>query len=332
MMKKYMLVDLFTGSYNEENTGHEILNDVKNSITRKYYGYLPPHDDPNIQNLGASKNDEYIDDILIVFVRRISDETPCRIVTGFYPNARVYSKKQSGEKLGRRFTDKDGSVKVASYTMESERYYPVTSEFALLIETRKYNSHMFRKQRVYCGKYPELDDLVIDYIGRLIDGEALEDDIIAQQELQEIKGANNDTIQEAPNRMVKLENQPSGKKVLRNPELAKSAIIRAQNQCEVDASHATFINKRGKPYMEGHHLIPCTEKNATSIWHQFNRNIDCIENIVSLCPTCHRAIHLGNHTEKRKILNELLIRRLPGLKQININVNEKYVMRLYGLD
>lgn len=84
--------------------------------------------------------------------------------------------------------------------------------------------------------------------------------------------------------------------------------------------------------MEGHHLIPCTEKNATSIWHQFNRNIDCIENIVSLCPTCHRAIHLGNQTEKRKILNELLIRRLPGLKQININVNEKYVMRLYGLD
>ena len=48
-----MLVDLFSGSYNEENIGHELLNDQKNPITGKYYGYLPPHDNPNILELGA---------------------------------------------------------------------------------------------------------------------------------------------------------------------------------------------------------------------------------------------------------------------------------------
>ena len=59
MLKKYMLVDLFSGSYNEENIGHELLNDKKNSITGKYYGYLPPHDNPNILELGASRADNF---------------------------------------------------------------------------------------------------------------------------------------------------------------------------------------------------------------------------------------------------------------------------------
>ena len=38
MLKRYMLVDLFSGSYNEENIGHELLNDQKNPITGKYLG------------------------------------------------------------------------------------------------------------------------------------------------------------------------------------------------------------------------------------------------------------------------------------------------------
>ncbi|MDI9497102.1 MAG: hypothetical protein QM270_01280 [Bacillota bacterium] len=332
MRKKYMLVDLFSGSYNEENIGYELLNDQKNPITGKYYGYLPPHDNPNILELGASSADGFIDDILVVFVRKTANTSIDRRVIGFYPSALVYKEKKGGEESARKFRDKDGSIKTASYSMESEEYYPVSSEFALVIETKKYNSYMFRKQRVYAGKYPELDSIIDDYIERLIDGEKLEDDIIAQQELQEISGASAQAVRNAPNRKVVFENQISGKKVLRNPQLAKSAIIAADYQCEVDSEHQTFLNKHGKPYMEGHHLIPCTVKNAREIEEQFRRNIDCKENIVSLCPICHRAIHLGNRDEKRRVLTNLFSKRQPILNEIGINITEQDLLRLYGVE
>ena len=329
MLKKYMLVDLFSGSYNKENIGHELLNDQKNPMTGKYHGYLPPRDNPNILELGASSEVDFIDDVLVIFVRKASDASIDRRVTGFYPSARVYKEKQDGEELERRIRDKDGSIKIASYSMESEEYYPVSSEFSLVIETKKYNSYMFRMQRVYGGKYPELDSIIYDYIERLINGEKLEDDIIAQQELQEISGASNQVIRNAPKRKVLFENQITGKKVLRNPQLAKSAIIAADYQCEVDSKHQTFLNKHGKSYMEGHHLIPCTVKNAKEIEEKFSRNIDCKENIVSLCPICHRAIHIGNHDEKRRVLSSLISKRLPILKSIGINITEDYLFQLY---
>ena len=332
MFKKYILVDLFSGSYNEDNVGHELLNDRKNHITGRYYGYLPPHDNPNILELGASSTDAFVDDILVVFVRKTSDGSINRRVIGFYPSARVYQKKQSGEELARHFRDKDGSIKTATYSMESEKYYPVSSEFSLVLETQKYNSYMFRMQRIYGGKYPELDSIIYAYIERLLNGEKLEDDIIAQQELQEISGASDKTIQDAPSREVLFENQISGKRVLRNPQLTKSAIIASHYQCEVNSEHRTFLNKHGNPYMEGHHLIPCTVKNAKEIWEEFGRNIDCRENIVSLCPTCHRAIHMGNRDEKMQVLLNLISKRLPILKKIDITITEEYLFRLYEVE
>ncbi len=332
MFKKYMLVDLFTGSYTSKNVAHEILNDKKNPITGKYYGYLPPHDNPDIMKLGASRNDNFIDDILVVFVRKTSEDSIDRRITGFYPSARVYKEKQCGEDLERRIREKDGSEKITSYTMESEEYYPVLPEYALVIETRKYNSYMFRGQRVYGGTYPQLDLIVFDYIERLINGKYLEDDIVVQQELQELSGASDQVIRNAPSRKVIFENQLPGSRVLRNPQLAKSAIIAADYHCEANSEHITFLNRHGIPYMEGHHLIPCTVKNAKEIWEKFGINIDCTENIVSLCPTCHRAIHMGNRDEKRRVLSKIITDRLPILSKIGINVNEEYIYHLYGID
>ena len=49
---------------------HEIPNDQKNPIT-EYYGYLPAM--INILELGAKSTDDFIDDILVVFVRKIYD-------------------------------------------------------------------------------------------------------------------------------------------------------------------------------------------------------------------------------------------------------------------
>lgn len=103
MSKKYMLVDLFSGSYNEENIGYELFNDQKNPISRKYYGYLPPKDNPNIKRLGVANEDDFVDDILIIFVQKTYDNSIDRRVIGFYPSAQVYREKQNREDLTRQW-------------------------------------------------------------------------------------------------------------------------------------------------------------------------------------------------------------------------------------
>jgi len=85
--------------------------------------------------------------------------------------------------------------------------------------------------------------------------------------------------------------------------------------CEADPSHQTFMTSKGVPYMEGHHLIPCTAKNAKTFWKRVGKSIDCVENIVCLCPTCHRKIHFGSEAEKRSIIKLLYNKQHSKLKK-----------------
>ena len=79
---------------------------------------------------------------------------------------------------------------------------------------------------------------------------------------------------------------------------------KADYKCEGNFQHETFLSKRtGKQFMEGHHLIPVGFQ--IDIWNKYGVNVDCVENIVSLCPNCHRAIHYGNDLIKSELINKL---------------------------
>lgn len=96
----YMVVDLGSGEYCKTNVGHEIFNLKPNEVDSRFYGYLPPHDNPNIKELGASSSDKYVDGVMIVYVQKQPTSTNRRIVA-FTDNARVYAVKQSSSYLNR---------------------------------------------------------------------------------------------------------------------------------------------------------------------------------------------------------------------------------------
>ena len=81
--------------------------------------------------------------------------------------------------------------------------------------------------------------------------------------------------------------------------------------------------------MEGHHLIPCTCSNASRIWKQRKRNIDCKENIVCLCPTCHRRVHFGSNEEKKSILHTLYKHQIKKLKSVGLELSFDDLLDLY---
>ena len=101
----------------------------------------------------------------------------------------------------------------------------------------------------------------------------------------------------------------------RDASVAINALCIANHKCEVNPSHKTFIRKKTTiPYMESHHLIPISR------FRDFNYSIDVEENIVSLCPNCHRLLHHGKMSEKEPILRSLLLQRIAGLKQCGISI------------
>lgn len=89
-------------------------------------------------------------------------------------------------------------------------------------------------------------------------------------------------------------------KYKRDSRLAKTVLKNKSYKCEVDENHITFIMANNTQYSEAHHFIPMKFQGEFAPF-----NLDRTENIVSLCPICHNAIHYGNAKEKNSRLIKL---------------------------
>lgn len=103
----------------------------------------------------------------------------------------------------------------------------------------------------------------------------------------------------------------------RNQELKNICINRAGFQCEIDNNHKSFISSKQHNYVEAHHIIPL------SFQDKFIVNLDTLENLISLCPVCHKAIHQGNREEKLKVLKQIYNIRKP------FNISFDDLLKLY---
>lgn len=98
-----------------------------------------------------------------------------------------------------------------------------------------------------------------------------------------------------------VEVQVAGKRVYRrNPLIAVVSLTQAKFTCEIDHSHKTFIAEKSKaPYVEAHHFVPMKFQS------DFEFPLDCVDNVISLCPNCHRGIHLGVVEYKRFLIDTI---------------------------
>ncbi len=98
------------------------------------------------------------------------------------------------------------------------------------------------------------------------------------------------------NLVCELNNITSKRRYKRDPRLINIAKNRDNFRCVVDETHLTFTSNR-KNYVEGHHLIPM-------FWQKnYSFKLDDVNNILSLCPNCHRKIHFAD--DKREMLDVL---------------------------
>ena len=86
----------------------------------------------------------------------------------------------------------------------------------------------------------------------------------------------------------------------RDPQIRQEALKKEKYKCFFDNNHITFPTSNCEVYMEGHHIIPVSRKES------FTQDLDVVENILCLCPTCHRKIHLATSEIKQLMLEEII--------------------------
>ena len=82
--------------------------------------------------------------------------------------------------------------------------------------------------------------------------------------------------------------------------MAKEVIKENNYSCFFNDNHLTFKTNTLNNYVEAHHVI-FLSKSLSFPKH----NLDCKENIICLCPNCHRKIHLAVNEEKLSLLQTI---------------------------
>lgn len=88
--------------------------------------------------------------------------------------------------------------------------------------------------------------------------------------------------------------------IKRNNKVINEAIKESNYKCYFDSLHKTFETEKAPNFVEGHHIIPMGQQKS------FDQNLDTIDNVITLCPNCHRLMHLAKDEIKMKYLNEIL--------------------------
>lgn len=90
----------------------------------------------------------------------------------------------------------------------------------------------------------------------------------------------------------------------RNPKLAILRFEKSEYRCEINPKHETFTSMKSDfPFVEAHHLIPMKFQSL------IDYPLDNLDNLISLCPNCHRAFHHAIIDEKIHYLNNIYEKR-----------------------
>lgn len=105
----------------------------------------------------------------------------------------------------------------------------------------------------------------------------------------------------------------------RDPYLKQMVKRIADGKCQYCGKDAPFMDKQGKPYLETHHVIRLADGGE-----------DVIDNVVAICPNCHRKVHVLNDEQDVIILetvaseNKRRYERLLAYSKIDGKNKEKY--------
>jgi hypothetical protein len=106
-------------------------------------------------------------------------------------------------------------------------------------------------------------------------------------------------IEEDLDLFMSSRNQKIARRV--DPRVKEQLLRRANGICELCKDPAPFQTPDGRPYLELHHIVPKVLGGKSSA-----------NNIVALCPNCHRKVEICPSTEDIKLMAARAGQKLDG--------------------
>ena len=128
-------------------------------------------------------------------------------------------------------------------------------------------------------------------------------EVLKEYQKKKEKQARQLSDQELDDRIKTKTGKAAKRKVVSNqyqgdPEIKEKAKRLAKGKCNLCSQNAPFRDKNNKPYLDGHHIIWLSKGGP-----------DILENVVALCPNCHRKMHVLDLEKDKKLLKELTFLR-----------------------
>jgi predicted HNH restriction endonuclease len=79
----------------------------------------------------------------------------------------------------------------------------------------------------------------------------------------------------------------TSEKIMRDQKVVNWALANADGKCECCNKRAPFIREKFNPYLEIHHVKQLADNGP-----------DTPQNVVAVCPNCHKELHFGVNREK----------------------------------
>ncbi len=115
------------------------------------------------------------------------------------------------------------------------------------------------------------------------------------------------------------------KRLERDPSLVKKRMELSRYTCEYSESHKLFVARStGSRYVEVHHIIPLNFQDEFA-----GKKLDHINNLYSLCPYCHAAVHHAEGRVARKLLSKMYDDRSVGF---HYGISKLNLFQLYSVE
>lgn len=221
-------------------------------------------------------------------------------------------------------------------TIELNMEFEFAINQILTIEHELYNLENFNNYKNFLENSQNFNiNIITPKIPKAIIDETKDTEYLIYQEkleTEEIKITENNYINNSKNKPnIDNTNQSSkSQNYNRDPKIGVIARRIANYNCQINSSHITFKNIQNNNYVEIHHIIPISLQKH--YWSSLSINIDCLENVIALCPNCHRSIHLGNSNTKKQILKNVYNLKKEKLKEIGIDISYEQLLKFYNIN
>jgi 5-methylcytosine-specific restriction enzyme A len=215
--------------------------------------------------------------------------------------------------------DLSENIKDSELLSDLKEFIDIYSKLLIYIKNKKLITIDTMKISLYTNKISDIDK-DIDYL------DVIEDEVIQNEAYKSMKYTSTSEIENANNNFVQYNEVNGALRYLRDRRLHTTVIENSGFKCNYRNDHETFSTMFGKRFMEGHHLIPLQFQSQFGSFR-----LDRYENIVSLCPICHSAIHYGDDEVKRAILEDLFNKSKMKviLKKFEVNSFVEFYDRFY---